>query len=182
MKRFFCVTFLILIAQTANAESLVNVRTNAVFLLAKAFDLSGEFNIGKGFALGPTLIGYQTESANETPPAKNNGGGLGVRISYNLNGEAHTEGWMFSMALIAGENKISKGDYSGTARGSIMTVLGGYLWVFESGFNMALSGGFISSAVANSVELKNSAGATTTQALPGPATNFMPEFSLGWIF
>ncbi|MEQ1878444.1 MAG: hypothetical protein ABL958_17510 [Bdellovibrionia bacterium] len=168
-------------APSVRAEGLVNIRTNVILMMVKAFDLSADFNIGRGFTVGPTIFGYRTES-NETPSAKNDGGAFGARLTYNLNAQAHTEGVVFSISALGGNNNITKGSYTGVAKANITTVMVAYQWVYESGFNFGIAGGLMSSSVASSIELKDSTGAVTTQALPGTSTNFFPEFSIGWIF
>ncbi|HEX4922902.1 MAG TPA: hypothetical protein VFV50_02415 [Bdellovibrionales bacterium] len=165
----------------ARAEGIINLRTNTLLVLARTFEAAAEFNLGRGFQLGPAIIGYRSEGT-ENPPVVNEGGGLGVRVAYNLEGEAFVDGWLFALTFYGTNNKLSQGGHSANVPAGAMTALAGYQWVFDWGMNLTLSGGFITGSTPATADLKDSSGNVRTVTLPGSNTSFLPEFSFGWKF
>lgn len=168
-------------AGTARADGVVNLRSNALLLLGRTLEAAAEFNIGRGFQLGPAILGYKNEGP-ENPPVVNEGGGLGVRIGYNLEGEAFVDGWLFALTFYGTNNKLSQGSSSANVPAGVMTALAGYQWVFDFGLNLTLSGGFLASSTPATAEVKDAAGNVETVTLPGARSVFLPEFSVGWKF
>jgi hypothetical protein len=170
-----------LFSQSTKAD-LVNIRSNTLLLIGgNAFDLGAEFDVGRGFLMGPVILGYKNQGT-ENPPLKNEGGGFGLRFAYYLNAKAFAEGWIFALTLYSTSNNFTQGNYSTTLKAGASTLTAGYQWIYENGFNMTLAGGIISANGPQTVELKDASGSVITSNLRGNSQGFYPEFSVGWIF
>ena len=167
-------------------DQTFNVRVSPFGLIVGWVNVDADIRIGDFITVGPSLT-YFNLSASATTNADSSSvkaTRLGVRGNYFGDG-VFTDSWYVSpiLAAIREEITVRSGSLSASATpsGLELSLLGGYHWFWENGFNLCLGGGVVTTNLGNTTKITYSDG-TTTDLGNYRSTGVALDFMLGWAF
>lgn len=163
----------------ASAEAVpdrsINVRVNPLGLLVGSLSADVDFAISDKFTIGPTLSYYSATLFTTTL----SGFGIGARGNWYLSGNAMTDSWILGPQLGMSLFSISSGASKASSTGFYFGGIGGYQWVWKSGFNINLGLGANYYTQAGSAQASDG----TTLTVPGfSGIGPTGELTVGWAF
>lgn len=133
LKNVFLSTLLALGPTMAMAQS-TNIRVNPLGLLIGMLNADVDFKVGETFTIGPRL-GYFSVKAGEV---KASAFAIGARANIYVTGAAFTDGWYVGPSFTYSRVSFKDGTQEGSGGSIAIAAVGGYQWVWPSGFNMNL--------------------------------------------
>lgn len=181
-KNWLLLVAVIFFINSPKAEAKIgDFRFNPVMAALGLITVNVDFNLEKGWTLGPEVIYWNLTSTG----LKYNGTGVGVRGNYYFSKKFDSDSWYLGASLTHLSLKISEsillfGNVESNASYLRGVALFGYHWAWET-FNIHLGAGYGFASV-NKFDLKDSAGVTQKTTDKNATLGLGAEFSIGWYF